>query len=110
MQVQVLVSLIVSLAVYRISGSTFPIETYYAKSVQEDCVMAAVKQSLQIHFNSPPGDILIFMTVQEDVERICSVRAEKVGPLGDDPPSLLVLPIHSQIPADLQAKIFETAA
>lgn len=41
--------------VYRIPGRTFPVETYFAKSVQEDYVMAAVKQALQIHFNSPPG-------------------------------------------------------
>lgn len=41
--------------VYWIPGRTFPVETYFAKSVQEDYVMAAVKQALQIHFNSPPG-------------------------------------------------------
>ena len=57
--------------VFRIPGRTFPVETYYAKSVQEDYVMAAVKQAMQIHFNSPPGDILIFMTGQEDIDGTC---------------------------------------
>jgi pre-mRNA-splicing factor ATP-dependent RNA helicase DHX38/PRP16 len=37
--------------IFRIPGRTFPVETYFAKSVQEDYVMAAVKQTLQIHFN-----------------------------------------------------------
>ncbi len=44
--------------VFRIPGRTFPVETYFSKSVQEDYVMAAVKQTIQIHFNSPPGDIV----------------------------------------------------
>jgi len=95
--------------VFRIPGRTFPVETYFAKSVQEDYVMAAVKQTLQIHFNSPPGDILIFMTGQEDIEGTCQVIAEKMEKLGTDSAPLLVLPMYSQLPADLQAKIFEAA-
>lgn len=95
--------------VFRIPGRTFPVETYFAKSVQEDYVMAAVKQVLQIHFNSPPGDILIFMTGQEDIEGTCAVLAEKMIALGKDADPLLVLPMYSQLPADLQAKIFEAA-
>jgi pre-mRNA-splicing factor ATP-dependent RNA helicase DHX38/PRP16 len=67
------------------------------------------KQTIQIHFNSPPGDILIFMTGQEDIEGTCTVLAEKMEKLGDDSPPLLVLPMYSQLPADLQAKIFEAA-
>ncbi|KAL9186185.1 hypothetical protein ACHAXT_005423 [Thalassiosira profunda] len=97
--------------VFRIPGRTFPVETYFAKGVQEDYVMAAVKQTLQIHFNSPPGDILIFMTGQEDIEGTCAVLAEKMEALGDENGSkpLLVLPMYSQLPADLQAKIFDAA-
>lgn len=73
--------------------------------------MAAVKQTLQIHFNSPPGDILIFMTGQEDIEGTCTVLAEKMEALEDEHNSkpLLVLPMYSQLPADLQAKIFDAA-
>jgi pre-mRNA-splicing factor ATP-dependent RNA helicase DHX38/PRP16 len=95
--------------VFRIPGRTFKVETYFSKSVQEDYIMAAVKQTLQIHFNSPPGDILIFMTGQEDIEGTCTMLAEKMEKLGDGSPPLLVLPMYSQLPADLQAKIFEAA-
>mmetsp|Transcript_36732 Transcript_36732/g.77075 ORF Transcript_36732/g.77075 Transcript_36732/m.77075 type:complete len:806 (-) Transcript_36732:177-2594(-) len=98
--------------VFRIPGRTFPVETYFARGVQEDYVMAAVKQTLQIHFNSPPGDILIFMTGQEDIEGTCTVLAEKMNSLGEDGDNakpLLVLPMYSQLPADLQAKIFDAA-
>lgn len=39
---------------------------------QEDYVEAAVKQSLQVHLSGAPGDILIFMPGQEDIE-VCAV-------------------------------------
>jgi len=100
--------------VFRIPGRTFPVEAYFSKSVQEDYVMAAVKQAIQIHFNSPKGDILIFMTGQEDIEGTCQVLAERMQKLSDgdddsETPPLLVLPMYSQLPADLQAKIFDAA-
>lgn len=47
---------------------------YFSKTPQEDYVDAAVKQALQIHLSHGPGDILIFMTGQEDIETTCEVR------------------------------------
>eukprot|EP00904_Undaria_pinnatifida_P006256 jgi/Undpi1/2760/HiC_scaffold_14.g06137.m1 len=96
--------------VYNIPGRTFHVEKYFSKTPQEDYVDAAVKQALQIHLSHPPGDILIFMTGQEDIETTCEVLAERLGTLesGKIPP-LLLLPMYSQLPADLQAKIFESA-
>ena len=67
---------------------------------------SAVKQVLQIHLSLPPGDILVFMTGQEDIEITCQVVQERLEQL-DEPAPLAVLPIYSQMPADLQAKIFE---
>ncbi|KAA1475461.1 P-loop containing nucleoside triphosphate hydrolase protein [Dentipellis sp. KUC8613] len=91
---------------FTIPGRTFPVETFHSKSPCEDYVDSAVKQVLQIHLSSPPGDILVFMTGQEDIEITCQVIQERLSQL-DDPPPLAVLPIYSQMPADLQAKIFE---
>lgn len=38
---------------------------------QEDYVEAAVKQAVAVHLGHPPGDILIFMTGQEEIEATC---------------------------------------
>jgi pre-mRNA-splicing factor ATP-dependent RNA helicase DHX38/PRP16 len=48
------------------------------------------------------------MTGQEDIEITCQVINERLEEL-NDPPPLAVLPMYSQLPADLQAKIFERA-
>ncbi|KAG5519848.1 hypothetical protein PMAC_000123 [Pneumocystis sp. 'macacae'] len=93
---------------FNIPGRTFPVDILFSKSPCEDYVDSAVKQVLTIHLSHPPGDILVFMTGQEDIEITCQVIAERLEQL-DNPPKLLVLPIYSQMPADLQAKIFERA-
>ena len=95
--------------IFRIPGRTFHVEKFYAKMPAEDYVDAAVKQSLTIHLSFPPGDILIFMTGQEDIEATCEILAERIATLEGVPP-LLLLPMYSQLPADLQAKIFEGPA
>lgn len=91
---------------YTIPGRTFPVDVLWSKSPCEDYVDSAVKQVLTIHLGQGPGDILVFMTGQEDIEITCEVIAERLKQL-NNPPKLSILPIYSQMPADLQAKIFE---
>lgn len=91
-----------------IPGRTFPVDIQYSRSPCEDYVDSAVRQVLAIHVSQPQGDILVFMTGQEDIEATCELVAERLAQL-NDPPKLLILPIYSQMPADLQAKIFDRA-
>jgi len=91
-----------------IPGRTFPVDIQYSRSPCEDYVDSAVKQVLAIHVSQGAGDILVFMTGQEDIEVTCELIEERLQQL-NDPPKLLVLPIYSQMPADLQAKIFDRA-
>ncbi|KAI4594588.1 DEAH-box RNA helicase prp16 [Pestalotiopsis sp. 9143b] len=92
-----------------IPGRTFPVDVMFHGSSVEDYVDAAVQQALRIHVSMAAGDILIFMTGQEDIECTCELLRERLDAL-NDPPKLSILPIYSQMPADLQAKIFDRAA
>ncbi|KAH3677125.1 hypothetical protein WICMUC_001880 [Wickerhamomyces mucosus] len=91
---------------FTIPGRTFPVDVLYAKYAIEDYVDMAVKEALKIHLQSGPGDILIFMTGQEDIEVTCEVLKEKLKVLDDDTPPLEILPIYSSMPAEEQSKIF----
>lgn len=92
-----------------IPGRTFPVDVMFHRSPVEDYVDQAVQQVLSIHVSKGPGDILVFMTGQEDIEATCELVQERLNAL-NDPPKLSILPIYSQMPADLQAKIFDRAA
>jgi len=93
---------------FTIPGRTFPVDVMFSKFTVEDYVESAVKQALTVHLQSGPGDILIFMTGQEDVEVTCDVLADKLKQL-DDPPPLEILPMYSSLPAEQQQKIFKKA-
>lgn len=62
-----------SVPIFNIPGRTFPVEILFSKTACEDYVDAAVRQVLSIHLSHPAGDILVFMTGQEDIEVTCQV-------------------------------------
>ncbi|XP_040826897.1 pre-mRNA-splicing factor ATP-dependent RNA helicase PRP16-like [Ochotona curzoniae] len=94
--------------VFHIPGRTFPVDVLFSKTPQEDYVEAAVRQALQVHLSGAPGDILIFLPGQEDIEVTSEQIVARLQEL-ENVPALAVLPIYSQLPSDLQAKIFQKA-
>ncbi|KAL3351582.1 hypothetical protein AABB24_019918 [Solanum stoloniferum] len=99
--------------IFHIPGRTFRVQICYSKTPCEDYVEAAVKQAMTIHIAGAPGDILIFLTGQDEIEATCYALSERMEQLISSTkqpvPKLLILPIYSQLPADLQAKIFQKA-
>ncbi|CAD7955012.1 unnamed protein product [Amoebophrya sp. A25] len=94
--------------VFEIPGRTFPVDTFFAKSAPQDYVEAAVHQSIQIHVQEERGDILIFMTGQEDIDATCVLLADRLQEAGlENIPPLNILPVYSTMPSDLQARIFQ---
>ena len=98
--------------IFNIPGRTYPVETYFAKTNSKDYVESAVDQAISVHVTHGEGDILIFMTGQDDIEATCVLLADRVdkvlsGEKAGCMKPLTILPIYSQLPADMQAKIFE---
>eukprot|EP00826_Nyctotherus_ovalis_P005737 TRINITY_DN11305_c0_g1_i7.p1 TRINITY_DN11305_c0_g1~~TRINITY_DN11305_c0_g1_i7.p1 ORF type:complete len:479 (+),score=149.72 TRINITY_DN11305_c0_g1_i7:48-1439(+) len=64
---------------------------------------------MQIHLSEPRGDILVFLTGQEEIDTACQILNDRIKSMGNDVPPLLVLPVYSALPSELQARIFEPA-
>ena len=54
--------------IFRIPGRRFPVDIYYTKAPEADYMDAVVVSVLQIHITQPLGDILVFLTGQEEIE------------------------------------------
>lgn len=93
---------------YTIPGRTYPVDKNFSRTNCTDFVDAAVTQVLKIAVSEGQGDVLVFMPGQEEIEVTCELIEDR-RKLLNDPPKLLILPIYSQMPADLQAKIFDPA-
>ena len=53
---------------FLILGRTFPVEIFYTPEPERDYVEAAVRTAVQIHQCEGVGDILLFMTGEEEIE------------------------------------------
>eukprot|EP00731_Ephydatia_muelleri_P026553 Em0018g653a len=93
--------------IFRIPGRRFPVDIFYTKAPEADYLDAAVVSVLQIHLTQPRGDILVFLTGQEEIETAYEMLKERTSKLGSKIGELILLPIYSTLPSDMQAKIFE---
>ncbi|KAF3104229.1 DEAH-box ATP-dependent RNA helicase prp22 [Orbilia oligospora] len=95
--------------IFSIPGRTFPVEILYTKEPESDYLDAALITVMQIHLSEPPGDILVFLTGQEEIDTACEILYERMKALGPAVPELIILPVYSALPSEMQSKIFEPA-
>ncbi|CAE7148396.1 unnamed protein product [Rhizoctonia solani] len=97
----------------KVPGRTFPVETFYTQEPEPDYVEAAIRTVLMIHQAEDEGDILVFLTGEEEIEDACrKIRLEGEGLSSggkDGPGPLLVVPLYSSLPPAQQQRIFESA-
>ena len=95
--------------IFTIPGRTFPVEILYTKEPESDYLDAALITVMQIHLSEPAGDILVFLTGQEEIDTCCETLYTRMQALGDLAPELIVLPVYSALPSEIQSRIFEPA-
>ncbi|KAL1497005.1 hypothetical protein ABEB36_008037 [Hypothenemus hampei] len=93
--------------IFRIPGRRFPVDIYYTKAPEADYVDACVISILQIHVSQALGDILVFLTGQEEIETCQELLQDRLRRLGSKVRELIVLPVYANLPSDMQAKIFD---
>merc|ERR1719450_1559181 len=91
-----------------VPGRTHPVEVFYTPEPERDYLEAAIRTVIQIHNSEASGDILLFLTGEEEIENACrQLRKEAVRyPESGD---LTAVPLYSSLPPNQQQKIFETA-
>ncbi|CDR95340.1 helicase associated domain containing protein, putative [Babesia bigemina] len=65
--------------IVRVAGRTFPLDIYYAPQPQEDYLEAAMLTILQINLTYKNGDVLVFLTGQDDIEALDHMLQNKVA-------------------------------
>ncbi|KAL8706030.1 MAG: hypothetical protein Q9201_000915 [Fulgogasparrea decipioides] len=95
--------------IFTIPGRTYPVEIMYSREPESDYLDAALVTVMQIHLTEPPGDILLFLTGQEEIDTSCEILFERMKALGPSVPELIILPVYSALPSEMQSRIFEPA-
>ena len=93
--------------ILEIPGRLYPVTNYYSAEKLADYMDAALASVIQIHKQKIEGDILVFLTGQEDIENLEKLLNEQNKNLAPNLKKLLVCPIFAALPTVQQAKVFE---
>lgn len=94
-----------------VPGRTHPVEIFYTPEPEQDYLEAAIRTVLQIHATEPEGDILLFLTGEEEIEeavRKISLEVDEMVREVDAGP-MKVYPLYGSLPPHMQQRIFEPA-
>lgn len=94
-----------------VPGRTYPVEIFYTPEPEPDYVEASIRTVLQIHATEDEGDILLFLTGEEEIEdavRKISMECEQMTREADAGP-MKVYPLYGTLPPAMQQRIFEPA-
>ncbi len=90
-------------------GRIFPVEIFYTPEPERDYLEAAIRTVVQIHLCEEPGDVLLFLTGEQEIEDACKRIMSQVLAMGDEVPELKCLALYSSLPPEKQQKIFQPA-
>ena len=97
----------------QVPGRTYPVEIFYVRETPPDYLETAINMVLAIHRTQDEGDILLFLTGQEEIEKTCKrIETEakylvKRGPGAVAP--LVCIPLYSSLQPEQQERIFGPA-
>ena len=96
----------------KVPGRTHPVEVFYTEAPEPDYVEAAIRTVMFIHQAEEPGDVLVFLTGEEEIEDSCRKLRVEAQDLCDRDPTvgpILVVPLYSSLPPAQQQRIFDPA-
>ncbi|KAL1902836.1 Salivary acidic proline-rich phosphoprotein 1/2 [Sporothrix stenoceras] len=97
--------------VLHIPGRQFPVELVHTPEPVEDILEALVKTVFQIHVQEPlPGDILAFLSGQEEIDAAKGLIDERAANLASNVPHIEACPLYGQLSIEAQNKAFQPAS
>ena len=89
-----------------VPGRTYPVEIFYTQGPELDRVEAAIRTVLKIHSTEGEGDVLLFLTGQEEIEKTCKRIETEVKQAWPAAGPLVCIPLYSSLQPEQQEQIF----
>ncbi|KAF9683640.1 hypothetical protein SADUNF_Sadunf04G0034900 [Salix dunnii] len=93
-------------AILSVEGRGFNVQIHYVVEPVSDYVRATVSTVLSIHEQEPAGDILVFLTGQDDIDAAIQLLTEEAHASRKISSGLIVLPLYSSLPRAEQDLVF----
>eukprot|EP00126_Sphaerothecum_destruens_P002332 Sdes_comp15764_c0_seq1m4827 len=93
-------------AVLSVDRKPYTVDIHYSIQPVKDYVMSTIETICDIHENEPVGDILAFLTGQEEVEFVVSTLQEKYPSKQNYKSKVVVYPLYASLRPAEQERIF----
>ncbi|KAK9479490.1 P-loop containing nucleoside triphosphate hydrolase protein [Lipomyces japonicus] len=90
-----------------VQGRRFPVERHYLPTPVEDLVDATVRTAIQINIGEPTGDILAFLSGQEDIDKATDLLNSVSSAMPKGVPEIVPLPLYAALPPQQQQNVFD---
>ncbi|XP_048331112.2 probable pre-mRNA-splicing factor ATP-dependent RNA helicase DEAH9 [Ziziphus jujuba] len=97
-------------AILSVEGRGFSVQIHYVEEPVSNYIQSAVSTVLLIHDQERMGDILVFLTGQDDIDAAVKLLSEEVQNRGRNSSGLIVLPLYSGLPRAEQDLVFTPTA
>ncbi|KAH7416913.1 P-loop containing nucleoside triphosphate hydrolase protein [Cadophora sp. MPI-SDFR-AT-0126] len=95
-------------AVEYVRGRQYDVEIVYEVRPTQDYLHTILQTVLQLHVTEPlPGDILVFLTGQDDIESLRSALSDHAEKIVKTLPRMKIMPLYGSLPAAAQQEAFE---
>lgn len=93
--------------VLNVPGKLYPVEILYSEERPKSYIEFSLRTAMDIHVREPEGDVLIFMTGQDDIDKLVSKLEDRVQSLEEGScMDAIILPLHGSLPPELQVRVF----
>lgn len=93
----------------KVPGRMHPVEIYYSNEPEVNYVDASVRTALELCEKEPPGDVLIFLTGEDEIEEVCSRIEDGTRRREHKDGRVHVYPLYGALPPDVQQRVFDLA-
>ena len=90
-----------------IEGRSYPVDIFYLQTPVPNYINACVDVVIDIHKNEESGDILVFLTGQDEVENTIKLLKSVLNELPQNLQNILFLPLYGGLPMSEQLKVFQ---
>lgn len=94
----------------KIPGRLYDVSTFYTQEPVKDYVEAAIEHAFTVHCEQPPGDILVFLIGESEIEKAVhrlQLRLERELDEGRHVMKAKVLPLHGSLQLEDQRRVFQ---
>ncbi|OBT75854.1 ATP-dependent RNA helicase DDX35 [Pseudogymnoascus sp. 05NY08] len=96
-------------AIISLEGRMYPVDILYTESPAEDYLEMAIQTVFDIHTKEPEGDILVFLTGREEIDKAVQAISERSAQLHPRADTMMPLPLYAGLSTDQQMYVFEPA-